>query len=105
MESSIAAYRLQRKDLDNLETILFAVVILICLFSTVLLYIGIKQLLMEQSQLWFTLQTIGLSQRDVLLVMVLKFIFSLLLGIVAGGLLGGYLGILACRLTDTDIIA
>lgn len=105
MESSIAAYRLQRKDLDNLETILFAVVILICLFSTVLLYIGIKQLLMEQSQLWFTLQTIGLSQRDVLLVMVLKFIFSLLLGIVAGGLLGGYLGILACRLTDTDIIS
>lgn len=35
-------------------TSLFAVIILVCLFS-VLLYIGIKQLLIDQSQLWFTL--------------------------------------------------
>lgn len=88
MESSIAVYRLQKRDLDNLETTLFAVVILICLFSTVLLYIGIKQLLIEQSQLWFTLQTIGLSQREVLLTMILKLLISLFIGTIIGGYWG-----------------
>lgn len=104
IESSVATYQMQKKDLDNLEITLFAVVILICLLSTVLLYISIKELLMDQSQLWFILQTIGLSQKEVLLVMVYKLVISLLLAIVIGGLLGEYLGILACKLTQTDVI-